>query len=422
MTITARWAWLALAIGLGCGGGSTTGTSSMALPPAGPNEVRVVPLAGPPWRESAWVAARDGDGPWTRLSPSAGVHRFVATSGRYTIATACPSTGAGSITQATTAELAEVRDLCLAEPVLPTFRHTGAIRGAPPGAKPQVSFGVGPIGAVFAKIAADGLSYAADLPAGGYELVANDGGATPRVLVLSSLMVTGPGTTDVDFSSGTRATVARPIAVTGLTMGEQLQTTIAFIGKGGGSARWLVHGMAPMVPMLPPAALGSGEGQRLEVVAYKGLVLSESRSIAIGFTGEPPAVSLPPPLVVKTVGAGPAGTVFRPQVELAPHPDALVYNVYVASTRDDAGLAWLVRSGARWLGAPATTTIAFPDLTAAPGFDPAWGPARSRSYAVTTTVLGGTVSLVELQTPVRRTDQPWTLTTATSATSIDAPP
>lgn len=420
MITTARWVLLALAIGLGCGG-PTTGTTSMALPPPGPNEVRLVPLAGPPWRESAWVAARDGDGPWTRLSASAGVHRFVATSGRYTLATACPSTGAGSVTQATTAELPEVRDLCLAEPV-PTFRLTGAIRGATPGAKPQVSFGVGPIGAVSAKIAADGLSYTADLPAGSYELVANEGGATPRLLVLSGVMVTGPGTTDVDFASGTRATVARPIAVTGLAAGEQLQTTMAFIGKGGGSARWLGHGMAPIVPMLPAAALGTGEGQHLEVVAYKGLVLSESRSIAIRLTGEPPPVTLPPPLVVKNVGAGPAGTLFRPQVELAPYSEALVYNVYVASARDDAGLAWLVRSGARWLGEQATTTLAFPDLTAAPGFDPAWGPVRSRSYAVTTTVLGGTVSLLELQTPLRRTDQPWTITTATSATSIEAPP
>ena len=387
-----------------------------ASDPRAANEVRLTTTIGGLFVDLTWVAAKDGDaGAWTRLSGSGGVYKFVAASGRYTLALVCATMGRAEIIQATTSELPDVSFACGDETAVPLVRRTGAIRGVPAGARPIVTFGLPAFGALPARIATDNLSYTITLPAGTYDWAAVDGGPSPRVLVGRGLSIAGEGATDIDFAMGARSTIAREVVVSGAVPEERLSTVVQLITVGDAVAPFSGERTARFVAA---AELTAGETQALRIDASN--TRGASRGISMGLAGEPPAIELPPPLAPTSVTAPNTGTLRLPQAKLMPYPCASFYQLATVLLETLPSLDWVLNVGAGWLGTG--DTISMPDLSTAPGFDPQWGPLRTGRYFVGITAATSTLSLARtLDGRIPRNTSNWKVTYASGAPTLLAP-
>jgi hypothetical protein len=324
-----------------------------------------------------WVAFRDGDGAWQRLTPdTSGGYRFDAASGRYMAAFVCamPDVMQGEVIAATAAELDDIQVPCPA-PAGTGVRHrrVGAVRGLPTGGRAQVIFGSRTTGSWAAASSSDGTSYMVDLPPGIYDLVTAVGST---LLVQHDINVDSPGTSDIDLGTGAATAKPQPLPTIATAAKEILESGAFFTSAGG--VRVDLSAPKGSVGLLDPADLGRGDSQEVYLEARDDQ--NGFRGLSLAVPGGPlPALNLPPPLTGVTATIASATPVVRPKITFEAYPNARFYQANVFTDMPD-NFVWLMNVGTGWLNG--ATSFELPDLSGVPGFDPAWGPRNDRALGV----------------------------------------
>jgi hypothetical protein len=320
-----------------------------------------------------WARYQVGNGPWLPLDNAFGVNHF-ETPTRFTLAYVCREARMGEIIQADTWEMDMIRIPCgkpLAFYSRGDARHAwrGALRGAPAGSKLMVAFGSY---SVSLPATVTGSEYAIDLPAVGYDVMAvaltPDGGGR---LVIKRLAVTadGPGTLDIDFGEGAVTLEERPLQLPAPDAGESLQAAVTITSAGRGASIRIESSRPGQVTMAPAAQLGPGDMQQLSVNGV-GATRQQLRGFVRTIEDDQlPPVDLPPTFATPAASLAATAPVARPSVTFQRQPAALFYQLVASSPA--GGFTWVVNASARSLG---DASLVLPDLSAVPGFDPAWGP------------------------------------------------
>jgi hypothetical protein len=328
------------------------------------------------------VAGQDGDGPWQPLAHENGGYRLqLRAGGRFSLAFVCRATGIGEVIHAHSEELSTIHVPCgdpLAGHALPAAsqRWQGAIRGAGPGAEVTVSFGIHDVG-----LAAEvtGAGYRIDLRPGSYDLlaVARQPDGSSRVILARAVEVAGPGGRDLDFgAAGALVPRDTPLALPAGTPGERMEAAV-MVTTGRGARGAIASPAAGRAALLDDAALGPDDNQSLLLFTASGdgaQLRGLTRSVGDGAL---PPLELPPPLTGASASLAATAPVSRPRAAFQPQAGPLFYQLDITSlaapTPAATPITWVVNASARWLGHRAA--IELPDLSGAPGFSAAHGPA-----------------------------------------------
>jgi hypothetical protein len=339
-----------------------------------------------------WVAAQDGDGAWTQLSPTApGSYGFEVKngSGRYAVAFVCKVTGVGEVLQATVAGATRLEVICAARgPGGFANAWRGALKGLAAGATPTVTLGSG--GLVYpAALADDASSYLVMLPNGTFDLAAADAASgNARVVVSRNIAVNGSGNTDVDFGTGAMMAQEREVKTVNLEPTEDVTAFSTFSTAAGAT---LGFSSGTRVSVLDDKQLAAGDRQRLIVSSFSPS--GSERGVTQPLSSSDPAPLTPalPPRFVPEVKAIAASTIVRPRATLPQRlANTTFFQMEIApgAPPPTAALTWILNVEAAWVGNG--TSFELPDLTTLPGYDATFGPDPKLPALVSTTAVDST--------------------------------
>lgn len=337
-----------------------------------------------------WVAIQDGNLPWTSLEPTSGVtYDYTLTTGRGGIALV-PESGAGvQVYYLTAAELNGFQCIAGSKTV------NGTVASVPDGDEAQVSLGYSQ---AFVGAGASSPFSLTEVTDGALPLIAAT--ATTGATVVNSIIlrqgVNAPGNSalaTLDFASAEAVSpTIGNFTLAGLGDGFLDHVASYYDGTQASTHALLSFtdvydggpGADPFagVPLAQLAASDihflegfayDGDGYRMSGVFFRS---ATNRTITFG-----PALSPP---VISTVTSTPY---LRPQAQLASQA-AYGGVVYCFFNQDTRGVFVWVSAG--YLGGtPATWTVAMPDLSAAAGWDNAWGLEPGVAFSWQVSARGG---------------------------------
>jgi hypothetical protein len=347
-----------------------------------------------------WAVARVGDAAWEPLQGASGRYDFTASTadgGRYSIAVACGATDV-RILELTTSETTAPSVQCPGND--PSYLIQGAFQNLPATHCVGGSVGASPLASCYTQ------SYAAFVPAGTHDFIATVhpfSGSLPNrapdaIRLVRDLVVSGPTNYPLDLAGAVAATPGlvqiTPSATSGFVVFRTGNRARSLLGYSDLNTTQFAFGGVPF------ASQRTGDIHELSVGR-----LEETRRIFFRAPADH-LVDLSNPLVwgATSVSEGTASSHRRLTLDAERVTGASGYDVRLVSLdptrgevepprswRSFVSTGWLDASG---LGSPFAYTTA--DLSAAPGFDPAWGlhtqPGSSTSYNLTAHAASGTLT------------------------------
>jgi len=318
----------------------------------------------------AWVAVRDGDGPWLTVDGKNGVYNLPVASPRYAVAFVCdPGKYAfGELIETTVAELPQLTTDC--GPFTPTMLDNHlkvAVQGLAPGVEVHVSALDG--------FGAEGTERSFDLVLwpGTYDLVglARNGMQPVQVAFTRGVRVPGDPAATLDFTVEHKI-VEQPLTVMGAD--DVPEVWVDLTTSRGGSAG--LKATPDKYYSLAGKDLAAGDVQRMTVSEnLVGPSVEGERGVALGL-GEPQplVVSLPPPFLSPKVTPIAGAPYFRPHLTFTPYAGATLYQYDVWQVESGSAptkpKSWLVILSANALAG--AQSYDFPDFSDARGFDQTW--------------------------------------------------
>ena len=358
-----------------CGGGDAPAGdahSADGATPDGPPPATVTLATtdyGTP-RPATLVAFQDGDGAWQVATAGPGaIYTRTITTGRFGIATVCHHPTPLDLVDvrvvyARTDELTSEAIDCRLGPS--SVAVTGTVTGLAPGDRWQVTFGTTSYGGTT-------TTYAAQVRPATYRPFAarlDAAGNMVAVLRLPRRDISAATVLDLDLSIGV-ALERHAVTVNGLVAGETVDT-YTYLGDDSGTYVELDEADEGSWPTLPASQSAPGDLYDVwaNAVSGTGQTRFVGRTVA---TGADQSFSPPPGLV--TTGATLASTTpVRLQATVDRVAPAFGYTLWAFQFSAPAGVArtFAVAMTAGRAGTAATLTIAHPDLSGVPGWDPAW--------------------------------------------------
>ena len=353
-----------------------------------------------------WVAAQDGAGAWTKVTPTSGsTYQFTFNSGKGGIATV-DTVASGydlSVVYASVADFtafgATVNNgRCESNKVV-----NGAVSGV--GATEAATVDLGGSSA-FVVPPQTGFALS-NVPAGLQDLVAtridfSTFGVNWIILRRGLNPLTGAVLPTLTFGTEGFAPVSANVSVTNLGV-DTANGASLFTGVRGSAFVFLstisdyVTGTAAQpYAAIPSPQLNAGELQ--EVLAFapqKGNANSE-RSAGVYFTSVTNrSIALGPNLSTPAVTKLVTGTNARPSVSLASQTQ---YNRYISANYDQSSIdraASVFATAGYFGGLPATWTVTVPDLSTVTGWIPAYGLADGTPIDWTVSAQGGAIAFLD---------------------------
>jgi hypothetical protein len=323
-----------------------------------------------------WVAFADGDGAWQPATARGlGNYGWEPVSDRYSVAYVCRNTlqNTVEIVAATIAELPAI-DVTCGLPPADRIAWTGKVSGTSPGSQIVVTLGSPESLQMVAMVDSTG-SYTAMVPPSTYDIVAAAGSApgASAIVIKRGIEIAAPGSTDFDFGNAIVVkTASQPTAANPMN-DEQVGVHLYGYTRNGAIIPLPLPLNAPAgeIGFVDVKALAPGDMQNLTVDGSRanGQLM---RGTTITLQGEPPnSIALPPVWDDVQLGESDATAASRPKVSFTPYPKVLFYRMLVSGL-ERGHPDWIMSVGAGWLGS--RTSFELADLSAAPGFDAAWGP------------------------------------------------
>jgi len=375
------------------------------MPPSAPQPPTTISVAYCDGRVPSWVALQDGDGAWTRAQPVASgantTFRYDFSANRGAIATLTRISAeitVLSVLYGTPAELVTVGDTNPEDCAPTASKH---LFGTVVGLDTNESAFVG--GSLFrrARVLADGTFELRDLPSGPNALLATtqiNGADVPNRLILRrDIDVPDSASVPVlDFASEAFAPAIATVSLDGLgadgaTYGTRLLTshddiTVASSGTTVGTGPYAA---------LPEARLRAGDLQILSA-SSTAAVTGSARSATLYFRAPTDrTLAFGAPLIQPTFTTVATAPALRLRAQFVPQSD---YDRSAFVTYQQSTTTLLVFVAISMTGSYAALTgtgydLVIPDLSGAPGFDPAWSLHAGGTLRWTAARVGGTVPL-----------------------------
>jgi P2-related tail formation protein len=330
-----------------------------------------------------WVASQDDAGPWTRVAagPNETYSFNVSSRGGVAIVRPFGSAYRIDVVYATATELAEIGstwDPSCSAPV-GTKQLSGTLAGV---AGQEVSISLGPRSA---SVSQDRTSYTLrNVPDGALDLVASRGHAAglfdfdaTKLIIRRGLDLPNGATIPVlDFNAAEAVTpVPSSLTLTGVGS-DELSWLMTYMTAGGTEELLNGHLFGSPVSTLsyagvPTSLQSPGD---LHVLFVEGAASNDLRRLFTAFhRAENRSVALGPQLATPTVSVVATSPYLRHRMLLPPQTEygsEVVGRFVQPSTLATSEVA---ATAAYFGGSPPQWDLTVPDLTAAAGFDPAWG-------------------------------------------------
>jgi uncharacterized membrane protein len=328
-----------------------------------------------------WVASQDDAGPWTRVAAGPNETYSFNVSSRGGVAVVRPWGSAYRIdvVYATATELADLGskwDRSCSVPV-GTKQLSGTLAGVD---GQELSISLGPRGA---NVSQDKTSYTLrDVPDGALDLVASRGRSASqfdfdatKLIIRRGLDLPNGATIPVLDFNASEAVTPVPFSVTLSGLGsDELNWFMTYITAGGTEELLNVHFGSSVSTLsyagVPASAQSPGDvhGLFVEAWAPNGV----RRLLTAFYRAENRTVTLGPPLAAPTVSVVASSPYLRHRILLPRQSEygSEVVGRFVQATQATSEVA---ATAGYFGGSPAQWDLTVPDLTAAAGFDPAWG-------------------------------------------------
>jgi hypothetical protein len=330
-----------------------------------------------------WVAAQDGNGAWTRVLPTSGTtYQFSFGSGKGGVAVV-DTIGTGTSLNVTYATVADFTGLAA------TANFGGC------GAK-TVNGTVANVALTETAVASLGFSFAFVIPAisssfqllnvadGPQDLIGVRSDATfvaNKVIIRRALNPANNSTLAVlDFDAEGFVPASANVTVTGLGL-DTAGVSSVFVGAGGSAfgaigsiPQYVAASGAQPYAAIPLAQLNANEFQQLSAFALAAGDPNRDRSAGVYFRSPVnQAIALGPALNTPTVTKVVTAPNARPRVQLLSQAQ---YNRFFSASFTQSSLnkdVSLDATAAYFGGTPGTWDVTMPDLSAAAGWNSAWG-------------------------------------------------
>jgi hypothetical protein len=345
-----------------------------------------------------WVAAQDGNGAWTRVTPTNDVYRFNVTSGKggYAATTANGTANSTSVSFFTQAEITSAPIVfCTAS--LGTRTATGSVA-----ALGQTDAAFVSMGGALATVTAANLNFTLnnmlsgtqDLVAYRTNLIAGPSASDRAVIMRDLNPASGASVGAIDFGGGAAITpVAGTLTVTGGAAGDQYTQSMSYLTGAACTSATLYFASAGTSPALSafgiPAAsqratdfhqalITDATGTTAARLVFASFHTFASQSIALG-------AALPTPAITVLTG-----TAYKRLQAVVTIPSD--YQTSASLSYSQASKSASIVASFNYLGS-ANATLAFPDFTGVSGFDATWLPPSSATVSTTMAVSGSSIPI-----------------------------
>jgi hypothetical protein len=320
-----------------------------------------------------WVAYQDGDGAWQpATSDGAGTYAVPVVSTDYALAWVCddPDAGEVHVLYATVDELDHFPIQCYATEPLATV--SGTVSGVAAGGTARIALEDNSIDA-----AGMPATYSLLTAAGVHDMFAverSSANVATRIIIRRDVDLSADATVDFDLTGAT-AVVTSP-----WTASEPAYVFTSLYNAAGGII-FLNNPVGSWVGV-PDSLLAPDDVHR---VAASDMATQTRRALHFVHSPGPVDFTLPP--AFDTASIAPTVVATSPYRRLAVTasgaPDGVVHTIQIS--QQDATLPWFLRfTGARVPGGAIAAVM--PDLSAVPGFDPAWTLGAGMTYVYATSI------------------------------------